>query len=119
MAVRAAKFEILNGIQLKVTWEGLEENGGVRDSGAPVSINRPVEGFIAQAVGNFDTSVTVQMQGSNDGTNWFSIGAGTLAVATPSRTIDERPLFIRPLIAADGAGDASDVDVIVVGAIYR
>jgi len=101
-----------------VTWLSLEENGGVKDSGRAVSPPAMLD-LWATATGNFDTSATIQMQGSNDLTNWFSIGAGTLAVATPARQITERPRYIRPLVAADGAADASAIDVILSGRMSR
>lgn len=98
-----------------VTWEGLEENGGTKDTGAPVTVGN-VQGLTVQALGNFDTDAVVTMEGSNDGVTYAPIGSDTLDASTLWITIAERPLYIRPAITVDGAGDASDIDIIMVGA---
>ena len=118
MAVRAAKMVKTEHGYVVVTWEQLEENAGTKDTGAPVVVG-PVDGLTVQATGNFDTDAVVQMQGSNNGTDWFSIGSGTLTAAALVRTISERPLYIRPAITVDGAADASDIDIIMVGTRRR
>ena len=116
MAVRTAKMVKTDNGMLVVTWEGLLEVGGVQDTGQGVTVGN-VEGLCAQALGNFDTNAVVTLQGSNDGTTWFTIGSGTFTAANLFRTISERPLYIRPAVTTNGAGDATDVDVIMVGAI--
>ena len=116
MAVRAAKMVKTDNGLMVVTWEQLEENGGTMDTGQPVSVGN-VDGLTVQALGNFDTDAVVTLQGSNDGTTWAAIGSGTLTAAATFRTVAERPLYIRPAVTTAGAADASDVDVIMVGAI--
>ena len=116
MAVRTPKMVKTDNGMLVVTWEGIEENGGVLDTGAPVTVGN-VDGLCVQGVGNFDTDLVVTMQGSNDGVTYFTIGSGTITAAAPFRTISERPLYIRPAATVAGAADASDVDIILVGAI--
>lgn len=97
------------------TWEQLEENGGVLDTGAPVSLAGAHYVHIG-ATGNFDTNFVVTIQGSNDLTNWFSChdlagNAATLSASVASRTIGAPPRYLRPAGTVVGAGDASDVDV--------
>ncbi len=116
MAVRSASMVKTADNMLVVTWTTLGEVGGTKDTGGPVTVGN-VDGLCVQATGNFDTNAVVTMQGSNDGTNWFTIGSGTLTAANLFRTISERPLYIRPAVTTDGAGDATDVDIIMVGAI--
>ena len=114
MAVRSAKMVKTEHGYVVVTWEQLEENASVKDTGAPVVVG-PVDGLCVQATGEFDTNAVVTMQGSNDGTNWETIGSGTLTASAKFRTISERPLYIRPAVTVDGAADASDIDIIMVG----
>lgn len=118
MAVRAVT-EVKTDNGMKVwTWVALEENGGVLDTGAPVTVGN-VDGLTIQGIGNYDTNLVITIQGSNDGTNWATIGSGTLAASTTFRTISERPLYIRPAVTVAGAADASTVVCIMVGAVQR
>lgn len=105
------------------TWDDIQENGGVFDVGTPVRMGE-VQGLCAQGIGNFDTSFTVIMQGSNDGVNYATLhtpegGPAILTAALTWVEIRERPLFIRPQGADAGAADASDVLVIMVGSQHR
>jgi len=125
MAVRAAKMQKLENGQLVVTWTGLNETDGVFDSGAPVTVGG-VEGLTAQFSGNFDTSVTGLLEGSNDGVVWAPLkdvaGANIAAITAASALttlplIGSRPLFMRPNLAVAGAGDASSITCILSGSI--
>lgn len=116
MAVRTAKMVKTDNGMLVVTWEALGEVGGTKDSGQAVTVGN-VEGLIAQGLGNFDTNAVVTMEGSNDGVTWVAIGANTLTASVFFSTIASRPLYIRPNVTTNGAGDAADIDVILVGAI--
>ena len=113
MATRLAKMEKRDNDMVVVTWEQLNGDASPPgDDGAPVTIGN-CDGLTVQAVGSFDTTGVITMQGSNDGTNWGTIGSGTLTASNPFRTIAERPLFIRPVVTT---GDADvDLDVIMVG----
>ena len=114
MAVRACNVVKREDGMVVVTWAALLEVGGVMDTGQPWVPgdvdNLPI--FVT-GVGNYDTGAVVTLQGSNDGTNWFPIGSGTLVAATNFRTIAERPLFIRPAVTTVGAGDATSVVVVM------
>lgn len=111
MATRAGRLERHGDGKFTVTWEQLEENGGTRDVGAAVVLP-PVAGpCVAHSTGNFDTSVEVELQGGNDGTNFTDIGSANMTAAAPLVTVTPQPRFVRPAIVADGAADASDVDV--------
>lgn len=97
------------------TWEQLEENADVFDEGAPVSLAGATYIHIG-ATGNFDTAFVVSIQGSNDGTNWFTChdlagNAATLSNSVRSRTIGSPPRFLKPIGTTAGSADASDVDV--------
>lgn len=125
MAVRSPTMVKTDADQLVITWEGLNETGGTRDTGDWVSLPF-VEGLTAHVFGNFDTSVTLTLQGTNDPlkTAVFTLfnPAGTAISAfsaAGAALIGARPLFIRPAITADGAGDASDLDCIIVGSLRR
>jgi hypothetical protein len=115
MAVRAVTQVTRDDGMVVWTWAALNEVGGTLDTGAPV-VPGNVDGLTVQGTGNYDTNAVVTMQGSNDGTNWFAIGSGTLVAATNFRTIAERPLYIRPAVTTVGAGDATAVVVVMVGA---
>ncbi len=67
-----------------------------------------------QAVGTNGTTVVIQ--GSNDGTNWNTLGAGvTLTVgatgSSPATALTVNPLYMRPSTPSA----AADTDVILVG----
>ncbi len=115
MAVRAANMVKREDGMVVVTWTGLTEVGGTKDTGGAVVVGN-VDGLTVQAIGEFDTDAVVTMQGSNDGAAWYTIGSGTLTAANLFRTISERPLYIRPAITTNGAGDIADIDIIMVGA---
>lgn len=105
------------------TWLAIEENGGVRDDGQPIQLPGAY-GIVIGGSGNFDTSFTVTIQGSNDGTNWFTChtvagAAAVLSASVASVTLSSAPRFIRPAGSADGAGDASSVDVFLTASRFR
>ena len=56
--------------------------------------------------GTFDTG-TLTMQGSNDGTNWFTLtdpaGNNVAFTAAGGKAIVENPLYIRPVLSGAGA----------------
>lgn len=68
-----------------------------------------------QVVGTFGGS-TLTMQGSNDGTNWFTLtdpaGANVAFTVTGAKLIAENPLYIRPSCTG---GASTDLDVYVIG----
>lgn len=112
MAVRSAVRRDLENNTTTITWEGITE----ADSGTPVIIPE-LEDKTVQTIGDFDAAGAITLQGSNDGTNWFSLtDEGTTAIvmtaATAGHRIYENPLYIRPLATA---GTAVDMDVIITG----
>ena len=99
------------------TWEQIERDTGVSpgDEGLPVKLGGASYVHIG-ALGNFDTSLVITIQGSNDGTNWFAChdlagNAATLSASVASRTIGAPPRFLKPQATTAGAGTDSDVDV--------
>lgn len=97
---------------LIATWTNLVN--ATSDVGRGVFVGNFPEKTI-QAIGT--NATTVVIQGSNDGTNWNTLGAGlTLTVgatgSSPVTRIPENPLYIRPSTPSAGA----DTDVILVAA---
>ena len=76
-----------------------------------------------QAAGTWG-GATLTIQGSNDGTNWFSLSnaaAGTAATFTADggkQTI-ERPLYVRPNLTTPGTGATVTVTLIARANIAR
>lgn len=91
-----------------VLWEALT---GTNLDGSPLKFPEWADRTV-QMVGNFDTC-TVTMQGSNDGSTWFTLtdplGNNVALTAAGGKTILEQPLWVRPLLSS--AGGSSDVDV--------
>lgn len=105
------------------TWEQLEENAGVLDVGQAVQLPG-AHGIVVGATGNFDTNFVVTIQGSNDGTNWFTChtvagAAANLTASVASVTLASAPRFLRPAGTVVGAADASDVDVFLSASRLR
>lgn len=99
-----------NGIEV-ATWTNLANASS--DVGAKAMLAKHTT-RTAQAVGTNGT--TVAIQGSNDGTNWNTLGAGvTLTIgatgSSPVTNLPENALYLRP--ATPSA--ASDTDVVIVG----
>lgn len=71
-----------------------------------------------QILGTFD-GATCTMQGSNDGSTWFSLtdpqGNAIAKAAAAGEAIIESPLWIRPLVSGAGAGTDLDVYIICRG----
>ncbi len=105
------------------TWEQLEENGGTKDDGQPVSLPGAY-GIVCGATGNFDTNAVVTLQGSNDLTHGFTCAtvagaAANLTASVAAVTLASAPRYLRPAVTVDGAGDASDVDVFLSASRWR
>lgn len=69
-----------------------------------------------QATGTFG-GATVAFQGSNDGTNWFSLtnaagGAAVALVAAGGCSTVELPLYVRPNLTVVGAGATISVTLL-------
>jgi hypothetical protein len=93
----------------EIKWEGL--TGG--DTGNAVEIFGFADNTVT-VTGTFDSN-TLTMQGSNDGTNWFTlkdhVGSDVAFTAAGGAVIAEAPKFIRPSL---DAGASADIDVIVL-----
>ena len=115
MAVKAATFETIGGGCRVITWAGLA-NG---DTGAPLQMSSHPDKTV-QLIGTLGTGGTLTLQGSNDGTNWFTLSdaAGTDIVLTSldGVTIMENPLYIRPNITA---GDGSTLLSVILVALDK
>jgi hypothetical protein len=69
--------------------------------------------------GTFGTS-TVTLQGSNDGTNWFTVNdfldvaAFNAATAAAMKTLGNNPRYLRPVVAA-GTGTGLNMTIVARG----
>jgi hypothetical protein len=109
MAVITASFpEKITGKRGTILWEAMD--GG--DTGAPFELLDFNDNTVT-VTGTFDSN-TLTMQGSNDGTNWFTLtdnlGLAVTFTAAGGRYIAEAPRYIRPSL---GSGASSDIDVTV------
>lgn len=93
-----------------ILWETVTQ----ADTGAPVKAAQYSDKTV-QVVGTFG-GTTCTMQGSNDGSTWFSLtdltGTAIAFTAAGAKLIAENPLYIRPSCSG-GAG--ADLDIYVVG----
>lgn len=68
--------------------------------------------------GTFD-GATVTLQGSLDGSNWFSLtdpqGNAIAKTAAAMEAVSENPYFIRPLVTSAGASTAITVAMLATG----
>ena len=82
------------------------------DTGEALEIGDYVDNTVT-VTGTFN-SQTLTMQGSNDGTNWFTLtdnnGLDIALTAAGGKVIAEAPRYIRPSFSGSSGGD---VDVIV------
>lgn len=118
MAEVAARIEeIDNDGVILVTWETLTDG----DTGAPVKVARYSDKTV-HSDGDYSGTAIITMQGSNNGTAWFTLTDHadtdiTMGADTVGAVIAQNPLWIRPSV---GAGDGStDIDVYVVCAPPR
>ena len=92
-----------------ITWEGV----GNADVGAPAAMAGGSDRSVTMT-GTFG-SATVVLQGSNDGTNWFTLtdpqGSAISKTSAAMEGIVELTRFIRP---SSSGGTGTDVDVIVL-----
>ena len=100
-----------DGSAILIKWEALVT--GSLD-GIKVSVAKWADKTV-QAIGTFDTA-TITMQGSNDGTNWFTLtdfsGTDVAFTAAGGAAIAEAPFYIRPLVSS--VGGSTDIDVLLL-----
>lgn len=69
-----------------------------------------------QVTGTFGTGGTAVMQGSNDGTNWFTLkdcaGADMSYTAANGGMACSRPRFVRPSVTGDGTTNLTCILVV-------
>lgn len=114
MAEIKASSKSVSGYQIETTWTALA-NG---DTGSWEDVSRYADRTVTMT-GTFGGG-TLTMQGSNDGTNAFTLHWGAAGGTTDDivvtgaggYTIYENPRYIRPSLAG---GSAGDVDIIVLG----
>lgn len=96
----------------RVVWASLAK-GATSD---PAAIVGSSDMTIAVS-GTFDTA-TATLQGSNDGTNWFTLsdplGNALTFTAADMAVIFENPLYLRVTVNSAGAG-TTDLKVVIVG----
>jgi len=97
---------------LKITWEAITTTN---DVGNWIKIPDYPDKTV-QIVGNFGTGGTLDIEGSNDGTNAAILtdtrGNSITKTAAYLGSMAENPLYIRPMLSA-GTG-AVDLDIIVI-----
>lgn len=76
-----------------ITWSGLL-NG---DDGTAFQCIEYEDKFV-QVTGTFGAGGSVQLEASNDGTNWFIIGVAITAAGV--QNFSQRPRFVRPHVTA-------------------
>jgi len=106
-AIRAAsRAEVPSAISACViTWAGLDSD----DSGEPVELVDYPDRTLT-ITGTFGAGGSISLQGSNDGTNWFSItdpqGNAITKTAAAMELVVETPRYMRPIVTA-GDGTTS------------
>lgn len=95
-------------------WTGLL-NG---DDGSPLLIDRRTDRSV-QVSGTFGAGGTLVIEGSNDGTNYYTLNdlQGTTLSFTSARLegISEMPLYIRPRVTAGDGTTSLNVFLVAVG----
>lgn len=99
-----------------VSWTGIAASG---DIGSAITIPAHVRELVVQAVGTFTGSLAIQLQGSNDGVNFYQLKDNTgTAISLTSTTgvgFTNPPKFIQP-VATAGSGGAS-ANVLIHGTV--
>lgn len=111
MAVKSATYELRDDSVVVITWSGL----GNGDTGAPATIGR-YEGKTVQVTGTFGSGGNVDIEGSNDNSNWGTLTdeSGNTSAFTDEtpKFIQQSPLYMRPNVSA---GDSNtDLTVTLV-----
>lgn len=115
MSVETKTVDRVDGQQLvKIFWEAV--NCG--NTGDPQEIGSWVKSAYVQATGTFN-SATLTMQGSIDGTNYFSLtkadGSTALTLtADGGLPIVQLPRYIRPSLGGSSGGDV-DITLLLRG----
>lgn len=99
------------------TWTPLTTTN---NDGAPISYaSNGMGGVTFQVNGTFGAGGTLVVEGSNDGTNWYTLSDQANAAVSFStaglKTVRDQPLFIRPRVTA-GDGTTS---LTVVAALQK
>lgn len=114
MAEVTGSGSVSNQKYWKHEWETLT-NG---DTGAPAR-PRGAKSLTVQVLGTFGASGEVTMQGSLDGTNWFTLedeqGNGIVISSAGSATVSSQVEFVRPNVT-NGDG-TTDLDVFIGGSV--
>src|SRR5574343_930143 len=88
------------------------------DTGSPLLIDRRTDRSV-QVSGTFGAGGTLVIEGSNDGTNYYTLNdlQGTALSFTSARLegISEMPLYIRPRVTAGDGTTSLNVYVTAVG----
>lgn len=93
-----------------IAWDNL----GGSDVGSPLTIvDYPDQTVVID--GTFDGG-TCTLQGSMDGTNWYSLtdpqGNAIAKNAAAMEFVTEAPMYVRPSVSGGGAGSAIDVRIL-------
>jgi len=108
MATRTATASKLNNSAMKVVWTGLLQSSSDVGSGVEMSSHADRSFHVT---GTFGSGDTVDIEGSNDGTNWALLkdpfGSDLqLTEAAPLAALTEFVQYVRPKVSAgDGTTD--------------
>lgn len=99
---------------IKVSWEGL--SGGSLATGKKTSLNGGYSSLTFQALATNWSSLSLSLQGSNDGSTFTTLASPTGGVATFTANglmeIEQKPLYVK--IVTTTGDTAADVDAILV-----
>lgn len=92
-------------------WSGLDSD----DSGAPAQLADYPDKTVT-ITGTFGAGGTIKIQGSNNGTDWFTVtdaqGNAIEKTAASMELITENPLYIRPLVTGGDGTTALAVQIL-------
>lgn len=113
-----AATDVASGTVRIITWKNIPLTGGSQS--APIGYNfGSWRSFFAQVVGTFGAVGSIQLEGSNDGVNWFKLSPAALTSAGffAGLGVTEQPLYIRPNATAGDGTTSLTVVAVVEGTI--
>lgn len=113
--ITATRTPYVSVDKMKYTWAGFVANADVGTSITDQNLNdRSV-----QVTGSFAGSLSITIQGSNDGTNWFTLtdqgGSPLTFTAAGGGMIAELTEYVRPIADAGAGGGDADVEIFLKG----
>lgn len=94
------------------TWDAMAASA---DVGVPITIPAHVRDLVIQAGGTFGGSLAIQLQGSNNGTDYYQLkdtGGTVISLSTTTGVaFANPPKFIKPVATAGSGGGAGVVSI--------